>query len=212
MESVRKIKGAGKDSIFEARLTRGNILELGDRQFKLDIFVAPIADKLLLGLDFLSENCSAINFKEGSLSLAGSSSPVELKSYLNQEMPSTPVGRRNAKGDLCVKSAKITEQEDPPFFAKMSEALGTEVWEIVEEEDPPPKPPDDLGLLPRNSVGHLVDDLAEIVEKEDPPPKPPDDMSSPALVSSPAENLTVKDASNSEVLNGEEKRSETKLY
>jgi hypothetical protein len=72
------IKSATVDGRMDTRCCHDLILELGERKFQIDVFVAPITDQILLGLDFMSEYRAVINLEDCSLGISGSSFPSNL--------------------------------------------------------------------------------------------------------------------------------------
>ena len=57
-----KLRGAATDGIMEAKLVEGISLNIGKRSYRMNMYVAPISDQLILGLDFLLQHKCRIDF------------------------------------------------------------------------------------------------------------------------------------------------------
>ena len=70
-----RLRMAGKKSHMLAHKIKDAQISIGGQPFILDIYVAPIADQLLLGFDFLNKNNAIIDFGRASLSIADMTIP-----------------------------------------------------------------------------------------------------------------------------------------
>lgn len=64
------LKGAAKEGRMRAALLKNVLIELQGNRYSWDVYVAPISDNLLLGLDFMNAHRCVINLKEHTLSIA----------------------------------------------------------------------------------------------------------------------------------------------
>jgi predicted aspartyl protease len=74
-----KLSCAAQSSSMSAKRVQGINLELGKRKFVVDVYVAPITDKVLLGLDFLNAHDCIVNLKLNQIEIDGKSVQAYLK-------------------------------------------------------------------------------------------------------------------------------------
>ncbi|KAK3105322.1 hypothetical protein FSP39_022517 [Pinctada imbricata] len=72
-----KLKGAGKDSIFDGRMAEKVRLQIGNFSQTHDIVVCDISDDLLLGLDFLQDHDTVIDLKSYMVSFGEEKIPIK---------------------------------------------------------------------------------------------------------------------------------------
>ena len=74
-----RLKCAGIESSMEAKLVKDVDIQIGENKYKWDVYVAPINDEFILGLDFLKEFAAIIDFETGTITLNGKLTPAILK-------------------------------------------------------------------------------------------------------------------------------------
>ena len=89
-ESVN-LKGAGESHQMSAKFARGAFLTLGDHTYKWDVYIAPISDDFILGLDFMVQHKAVVDLENNLFTLNRQSIPARLKR--NKEGQSYQVSR-----------------------------------------------------------------------------------------------------------------------
>lgn len=74
------LRGVSKDIRIQAKVVPNLTMWLGEHKFTADVFVAPIVDQMLLGLDFLNANIHQIDLQRSSLFFGDKEVPYVLKS------------------------------------------------------------------------------------------------------------------------------------
>ena len=68
---VVRLRGAAKEGTMEAKLIRGVAMVIGERSFRLDMYIAPITDPFILGLDFLLQHECKVDFHRCTIEIGG---------------------------------------------------------------------------------------------------------------------------------------------
>lgn len=112
-----KLSCAAQKSGMMAKKVQGIILELGKKSFVTDVYIAPITDKVLLGLDFLKANDCIVNLKINQIEVDGHKVQASLKR--NSEGQEFQVGRVKTKqiikvppGSVVVTTIKLEKPVD----------------------------------------------------------------------------------------------------
>ena len=92
---------------------------IGTHQFSVEIYVAPIEEKMLLGLDFLEANGVSLHLKEKKLQIAGEVIPMSLGA-------GSPLVNEKERGVSLVKGCKVPPNSVMRVGAQLSESLGGE--------------------------------------------------------------------------------------
>ena len=92
---------------------------LGTHQFSVEIYVAPIEEEMLLGLDFLEANGVSLHLKEKKLQIAGEVIPMSLGA-------GSPLVNEKETGVSLVKGCKVHPNSVMRVGAQLSETLGGE--------------------------------------------------------------------------------------
>lgn len=78
-ENVR-LKGANIGTQFPAKVVKDVRIAIGGKEYVWDVFVAPISDDMLIGLDFLTKCAAVINLEKGTLTVEGQQVAASLTS------------------------------------------------------------------------------------------------------------------------------------
>jgi hypothetical protein len=92
---------------------------IGTHQFSVEIYVAPIEEEMLLGLDFLEANGVSLHLKEKKLQIAGEVIPMSLGA-------GSPLVNEKERGVSLVKECKVPPNSVMRVGAQLSESLGGE--------------------------------------------------------------------------------------
>jgi hypothetical protein len=92
---------------------------LGTHQFSVEIYVAPIEEEMLLGLDFLEAHGVSLHLKEKKLQIAVEAIPMSLGA-------GSPLVNEKEMGGSLVKGCKIPPNSVMRVGAQLSETLGGE--------------------------------------------------------------------------------------
>jgi predicted aspartyl protease len=92
---------------------------LGTHQFSVEIYVAPIEEEMLLGLDFLEANGVSLHLKEKKLQIAGEVISMSLGA-------GRPLVNEKETGVSLVKGCKVPPNSVMRVEAQLSETLGGE--------------------------------------------------------------------------------------
>ena len=80
------LKGAGKEQFFSAKLAREVQIKIGKRTINWDLYVAPITDSVILGLDFLRFIGAKINQESNTVKVGDRVIKAHLKRVGNEEL------------------------------------------------------------------------------------------------------------------------------
>ena len=92
---------------------------LGTHQFSVEIYVAPIEEDMLLGLDFLEANGVSLHLKEKELQIAGEVIPRSLGT-------GSPLVNEKETGVFLVKGCKVPPNSVMRVGAQLSESMAGE--------------------------------------------------------------------------------------
>ena len=76
-ESIR-LKGAGNDQYFEGKFIPKQSLTIGNQNYLIDLYVAPISDDIILGADFLIQNKAKIDFASNKFRVENNQVPIKI--------------------------------------------------------------------------------------------------------------------------------------
>ena len=79
------LKGVGENDPLSAKLAKNVSFRLGSQCYKLDMYVAPICDSMILGLDFLTKHHFIIDLSENQLRSKENTIPISLVKENNNE-------------------------------------------------------------------------------------------------------------------------------
>ena len=74
-----KLRGAAKEGFMLARFLKGVEISIGGEVYKWDVYVAPITDDLILGLDFVLGYQCSVDFRSRVLTIGSKVIPAVLK-------------------------------------------------------------------------------------------------------------------------------------
>ena len=94
---------------------------LGTHQFSVEIYVTPIEEYMLLGLDFLEANGMSLHLKEKELQIAGEVIPMSLGT-------GSPLVNEKETGVSLVKGCKIPPNSVMRVGAQLSESMAGEYF------------------------------------------------------------------------------------
>ena len=92
---------------------------LGTHKFSVEIYVAPIEENMLLGLDFLEANGVSLHLKEKELQIAGEVIPMSLGT-------GSPLVNEKETGVFLVKGCKVPPNSVMRVGAQLSESMAGE--------------------------------------------------------------------------------------
>ena len=92
---------------------------LGTHQFSVEIYVAPLQEEMLLGLDILETNGVSLHLKEKKLQIAGEEIPMSLGA-------GSPLVNEKETGVSLVRGCKVPPNSVMRVGAQLSETLGGE--------------------------------------------------------------------------------------
>jgi predicted aspartyl protease len=110
---------AGKGMQMNGYIAGSFQVVLGTHQFSVEIYVAPIEEEMLLGLDLLEANGVSLHLKEKKLQIAGEVIPMSLGE-------GSPLVNEKETGVSLVKGCKVPPNSVKRVGAQLSETLGGE--------------------------------------------------------------------------------------
>ena len=101
-----KLKGANIGGQFRARLARNVCITMGQVTYFWDVYIAPISDGMLIGLDFLTACGAVINLENKSVIIAGES--IEATLVPNQSSQQCQINRVIVRENIQIPPRSVT--------------------------------------------------------------------------------------------------------
>ena len=137
-ESV-KLKGAGQSHHMTAKFARNVLLTLGDHTYKWDIYIAPISDDFILGLDFMLQHKAVVDLEKNTFTVNHQSIPAKLKR--NQDGENFQVSRVFLTkktvvppNSVVIANTKFDHALTKPYILEPKEKHGILIPQIIGKE------------------------------------------------------------------------------